>query len=373
LTNDSFGKLRNHIIENGKILSILNCSDHVFQDAVVPTICFSFQKNSAKTTDVFFYNIANDNKIYLENRIDTHFFHQQDKIFNIKLQNAENKLFEKVYADCLLLGEVLEIRESIKTGDDGAFFSTIKLNDNYFPVITGKDIARYHLDCKRFINYDSEQLDRPTKLEYYQQEKLFIRRVGNSLCATFDDENHLSTHVLYLGLSKNNDFELKYLLALLNSKLMNYVYNLKYPAKGTVFPEIRIGHLRELPIKNSSLKQQQPFIEKTDLMLVQTKEFADLNNKFLKFCDAQFSIPSINERLKKWYLFDFKEFTNELKKQKIKDLSKQYDFMEIYEREREKILKIKHTIDSCDSEIDAMVYNLYQLDCTDITTIKNGK
>jgi len=377
LTNDSFSKLRNYLINNGKIISILNCGDNVFPDAVVPTICFTFQRNATQKLHVDLYNIDNNNKIYLENKIDINLFNKIDSVFNLRIHLFDSKLLEKISISCLPLGDLLEIRESIKTGNDAEFINDSKLNDNYLPVISGKDISRYYLNSKRFINFDSEKLNRPTKLEYYNQNKLFIRRVGSNLCATFDNANHLSTHVLYLGLPKNIEFNLKYLLSLLNSKLFNYIYNLKYPAKGAVFPEIRIGHLRELPIKNIPIINQQILIEKADLILNKTNEFNELNNKFLTFCQSQFPFEKLTERLKEWYLLNFKEFTKELRRQKVKmdlnKLYKLYDFIDIFEQEKRKIIEIKQLINNCDAEIDKIIYQLYNLDEKEIGIIESFK
>ena len=49
---------------------------------------------------------------------------------------------------------------------------------------------------------------------------------------------------------------MKYVLGLLNSKLLNYYYSLLVPEKGKVFAEVKIVNLEKLPISNANFKYQ---------------------------------------------------------------------------------------------------------------------
>ncbi len=69
-------------------------------------------------------------------------------------------------------------------------------------------------------------------------------------------------------------------------------------------------------------------------------------------------------------MLDFKYFTEELKKQRIKvDLNKLYDFIDIYKREKNAISELKKNIDLIDSEIDTLVCKLFNLSNTEIQLI----
>jgi len=69
-------------------------------------------------------------------------------------------------------------------------------------------------------------------------------------------------------------------------------------------------------------------------------------------------------------MLDFKYFTEELKKQRIKvDLNKLYDFIDIYKREKNAISELKKNIDLIDSEIDTLVCKLLNLSNTEIQLI----
>ena len=66
---------------------------------------------------------------------------------------------------------------------------------------------------------------------------------------------------------EKNEISLKYLLSLINSKLLDYYHYLLNPEKGEALAEIKKINLAKLPIKKITLIEQQLFIEKADQIL----------------------------------------------------------------------------------------------------------
>ncbi len=64
---------------------------------------------------------------------------------------------------------------------------------------------------------------------------------------------------------------LKYLLALVNSKLMDFYHSLLNPEKGEALAEVKKENLKKLPIKDSSKKSQAPFIGKANKIIALKK------------------------------------------------------------------------------------------------------
>ena len=96
-------------------------------------------------------------------------------------------------------------------------------------------------------------------------EKLIIRRTSDHLVMTYDNKQNYpmdTTHLLY---TTNDKFNVKYLLVVLLSKLMDLLYKTIVPRVGQAFAEVKIVNLKQLPIKNISMEQQEPFIEKANL------------------------------------------------------------------------------------------------------------
>ena len=69
-------------------------------------------------------------------------------------------------------------------------------------------------------------------------------------------------------------------MALMNSKLLGYVFRLRVPLKGDVFPEFRVFDLnKQIPIKIITLKQQNKFV-KLVTQILQGKNIAE-NEKLI--------------------------------------------------------------------------------------------
>ncbi|MHB1146479.1 MAG: TaqI-like C-terminal specificity domain-containing protein, partial [Lutibacter sp.] len=81
-------------------------------------------------------------------------------------------------------------------------------------------------------------------------EKLMFRRVSSSLIFTYDNEQFyaLNTLVIVNKIDSKVGPDLKFILGLMNSKLMNYIYSNKFKSTKTVFSEIQARSIKELPI-----------------------------------------------------------------------------------------------------------------------------
>jgi hypothetical protein len=195
--------------------------------------------------------------------------------------------------------------------------------------------------------------------EKIQNEKLLLRRTSHDIRVVYDNEKYYPQNSLFIITSSLN---LKYLLALLNSKLFDFIYKSKCPQVGKIFAEVKPSIIKELPIFNSSNEQSSNLIMNVDLLLTKNKELQQSNTQFQKLLISKFENININTKLEKWYELNFADFNKELSKQKIKlSLSEQSEWLTFFEQEKQKALTIKNEIDRTDKEIDQMVYQLYGL------------
>jgi hypothetical protein len=90
-------------------------------------------------------------------------------------------------------------------------------------------------------------------------EKIISRQTSDKLVAAIDSERFFtldSTHVIHL---KTDKISLKYLLALYNSKLMNFIYQSKVKEIGRVFAQVKVVNLKPLPIKLINFNDKKEF------------------------------------------------------------------------------------------------------------------
>ena len=169
---------------------------------------------------------------------------------------------------------------------------------------------------------------------------------------------------------------MKYLLCLLNSKLIYYYFINTSSDNKIIFPKVKRSQILELPfIKN---KNQQPFIEKADSMMSLNKELQEVSSKFSKYFSGQFKIEKLSGKLEKWYGLSFEEFIKEINKaikiQKGTPLTKkdEFDWIDLFEENKAKANKLQNEIAVTDKAIDAMVYELYGLSEEEIKIVEQS-
>ena len=110
-----------------------------------------------------------------------------------------------------------------------------------------------------------------------KNDKILLRQTGDSLVANLDDEGfyHLNNMHAISPKEPLDAYELKYLLALLNSKLMNYYYHLISLEFGRAMAQTDIETLELLPIKQSSKEQKDEIVELVDKLLALHKKPID--------------------------------------------------------------------------------------------------
>ena len=140
-----------------------------------------------------------------------------------------------------------------------------------------------------------------------------------------------------------------------------------------MFPKIILNDLRKFPIKKITKDSQQPFIDKSNIMLKLNKEFQEKKNRFLHRLKESFEIIFIGKKLVTFYNYDFKDIVKELKKQKIHlSLVQQDEWEDYFNSYKDEINRLQAEINKTDKEIDQMVYKLYELNEEEIQIIENS-
>jgi hypothetical protein len=123
---------------------------------------------------------------------------------------------------------------------------------NYKPVLDGRNIQRYTLEWgSYYLAYDVDKIHSCKRTDIFEaKEKIFFRRVGDRLIATYDDAQFYALNTLVvITLTPQANASLKYVLGLLNSRLMNHYYVTYLKSTKKVFSEIQARQLAQLPIR----------------------------------------------------------------------------------------------------------------------------
>ena len=375
LKNMYYKEIREYILKNTSILEIIDFKGiTVFQDAGVDSIILLLKKEKRIEYDIKYINNikAFETQIYDINYFkNSQITEKEDlSILFSKNENLLNKILD--HKDNLKLKEIIDFKQGIITGGNKNFLVSEKLN-NCEKVLTGTDFNRYKLfDSNQYIIYDIEKLHRPRKREIFEsKEKILLRQTGAFPICMLDTNQYFTLDTVHNGILKQENFNIKYILSLLNSKFIKFIYENLINESGKIFAQVKIIYVDELPIKNIPLEKQQPFIEKADKMLSLNRELQDLSQKFQRMLLRKFDLEKLSTKLQEWYLLDFSDFIKELKRLKVKlSLSQESEWEEYFLEEKSKAIAIDSEIKNTDKEIDSMVYKLYDLTDEEIKIIE---
>jgi len=161
-----------------------------------------------------------------------------------------------------------------------------KLSRDWLPgLLSGSEINRYALYYKGgYILYDTAKLKSGFKDANYFESKILMRQTGDSIIATYDTDNLLCLNNLHVGNLINNNYDLRYILGCLNSKLMNYYYHLISLELGRAMAQTDIETIEQLPIRRidfdnpSEKKIHDDLVAQVDKMLELNKRLAPIRN-----------------------------------------------------------------------------------------------
>lgn len=234
-----------------------------------------------------------------------------------------------------------------------------------------KDVLSTRRECaKGVIPWYALQWAR-IKSELDVQEKILIQNTRNEslktrIVATIDKQGVYTTQGINIVIPKSEEYSLYFLLAILNSKLMNYLFSKKF-----LNLAIKAEYIKQIRFPRITLADQQPFIELADAMLAMNKELQEKRSRFLRRIQENMPELKINGTLETFDTLEFAAFVKELKKQKIKlSLVQQDDVAEFFEKYKKECTDLITRIAEADKEINTRVYALYGLTDEEIKLIE---
>ena len=108
------------------------------------------------------------------------------------------------------------------------------------------------------------------------------RQTGDSLIAAYDDKGFFTLDSTHIQLPINSEYDLKYVLALFNSKLLNFIYNQLVQEQGRTFAQVKTINLKSLPIKIVPRNSQKSFVDIVSKILLMKKQNTQANTRKLE-------------------------------------------------------------------------------------------
>jgi adenine-specific DNA-methyltransferase len=191
---------------------------------------------------------------------------------NFKLDTIINKMNQ-----CKRLGDFFEARQGtkpygVKANKKHVLLLKNKINDEWEPALNGRNISQFSFSFENDYVRRCSEIHSCLPEDIICNEKIYFQRMRKislfpRIVACYDNEG---MHGLYtcsvIHKAKATNLELKYLLALLNSNLINIWYK-NYDTD----IEIKLASVKAIPVADISSDKQKPFIDVVNEIIAKKK------------------------------------------------------------------------------------------------------
>ena len=274
LSQEYYSYTRDFLTNKVHLTEIVNFPTLPFEDAVVETVLIQYSNSSQVDYEIPIKELTKDS-ISLVSKIKTKTINRDTKFSFVYLLNP---IIEKVYRkQHYVFGDICDINQGIALkGDKSLSLKQEKENDECYRLLDGRNINKYSISWGGvYLDYDLDRIHSCKRKDIFQTtEKLFFRRVSSSLIFTYDNSQYFALNTLVVVNKKVSDESpnIKFILGIMNSKLINYVYTNKFKSTKTVFSEIQARSVKELPIPKVNSKLESQITDKVKHLLELNQE-----------------------------------------------------------------------------------------------------
>lgn len=379
-TTDSFKHLRSYLLENVSIINIVDFPYrfYPFKDVNKET-CIQIYKKEKNISNTLTIEIADKVKdpISIE-KTSSRTISQKEiiTIYGGKVTTKPSKKLRAILSQDHLLGEYIKLHKGwmsvpkstkLSSGEtiDTGVFSYNEVEENKLQSICekyleGKDIHRYYYDnSSKFVN--TTEIDEKTAT-WHKEEKIILQRIvgqnKRKIFATLDDKSHIIFPNANI-INRKLDINLKVVLGILNSNVINDFYNDYFGESNTNVTKTAIENI---PVPGLTSFDNKNLIHNVSQALDLTSSKQDVLSRFLNILQAEYKILRLTTKLKNFYQLSESEFLSELKKVKANYSAEKRDsLLDFFEERKQKILEIDRNLSTVESNIEKDVRNMYKL------------
>jgi hypothetical protein len=299
LTQHEFQKARKLIADSAKIIRVCVLGDRVFHKVTAPSCVFVLAGRNSQVESVYM-DLRQVDRTRLAEALsnessakDASALGKDGGSFLLK-----DPSLVRIVDKCRQFPSLKDVAEDVATGISSGLDNAYVYTDSEVAelglekellrkLILGREVHRYFLESiseKRIVyatpttkieNYPKclavlapyrERLLRrreaangkipwyslnwPRRKKLFDKDKILIRQTAERILAAYDQKNwYCLKSVIIVQLGSHADLDYEYLLALLNSRLMHFLYSDLVGEEYRVFPEVKPVQLFKLPIR----------------------------------------------------------------------------------------------------------------------------
>ncbi len=149
---------------------------------------------------------------------------------------------------------------------DLLFYHGQIMSQKDYRLLKGENLSRYLIDYQNnYLIHDFEKhKNTQTVVAVYLTlnlvpVKIITRQTSDSIQASLDCDRFITAKSIHTTIVRNKNYSAWYIMSILNSKLLIYIYRCKTGEKGRAFAQVKLYDLRQLPIRKINLTTPHDF------------------------------------------------------------------------------------------------------------------
>ncbi len=267
LQSVTYRKIRIFLTTRFRWQRILYLPRKVFH-AVVDTHVLIFQEHPFDPHDkgTFEVDIFQTSKVVSWHRLPWLNVPRNGDPINVVASYEEQSLFAKINSSSISLSDIFPVFNGIKPFEKGKGQppQTVQtMRDKPFvkegprpapdwsPLLRGSLIQRYWnlWNGDYWILYGPWLAAPRDPSIFSEPEVIVVRQTGDSIIATLVEHGFYARNNLHIILPRNKEYNLRFVLGILNSRLCDFVYSYINPERGEALAEVKKKHVEQLPIR----------------------------------------------------------------------------------------------------------------------------
>ena len=263
LKNIRMMKTRSFVLNNSNIISLNSNISKAFDEAQVDNLIYLSTKDKS-SGEIQIWTFNSD-----QSYVSKHYLNQDllnnnvGLIFDVEVNPEVKKVLSKIRKRSRFLEDDFEITRGVNpydayTGQSAevikskAYHADFKKNETFVPEIRGKHVSTYQYlwDKKHYISYGN-WLAAPRDPKFFIGKRIVFREIlGKRFVCTLIEEPFVIDRSLYIAKPKSEKTDVKYVLGVLASKLIIWLFKLEKNEFDDLFPKIRVEEFKKLPVPN---------------------------------------------------------------------------------------------------------------------------
>lgn len=269
IDGSQFATLREYLVKKAKVYHIRDHRNRlVFAEANVLTMILFLDKQKVETVYSAPYEfLDNDKDIFVQSKLEI----MPNSTKPWQITNMVMKKLKSVDQYALLHPDIAQCRDAgvdykwknvgwLNRGKQEPlskilFYSGKKRKVNDYPLIKGENINRYfvqHTDNYLIHDFSKYKNDKNAILVYLDLAlvpiKILTRQTASQIQAAIDTNQYVTAKSVHTTIVTADSYSVYFVQCVLNSNLINYVYNMRTGEAGRTFAQIKLYDLRDLPI-----------------------------------------------------------------------------------------------------------------------------